>query len=80
MVAPSANRSRTSLSVYTLWIRTDDSTRGSEPDQKIILVIEPILKSITIIINIHKAEEEYQQILISKMAKIIISQLLLVSL
>lgn len=80
MVAPSANRSRTSLSVYTLWIRTDDSTRGSEPDQKIILVIEPILKSITIIINIHKAEEEYQQILISKIAKIIISQLLLVSL
>lgn len=80
MVAPSANRSRTSLSVYTLWIRTDDSTRGSEPDQKIILVIEPILKSITIIINNHKAEEEYQQILISKMAKIIISQLLLVSL
>lgn len=81
MVAPSANRSRTSFSVYTLWIRTDDSTRGSEPDQKIILVIEPILKSITIIINNHKAEEEYQQILISKMAKIIIiSQLLLVSL
>lgn len=80
MVAPSANRSRTSLSVYTLWIRTDDSTKGSEPDQKIILVIEPILKSITIIINIHKAEEECQQILISKIAKIIISQLLLVSL